>query len=121
MKVEVVDGFDPLPVSSYSETSYGFQIIKKSILDVFPQLTVAPGRKNQRIIYLKALNFSFTYNINVLGQTHHVSVPKLWELYHISKNQVKICRNDKAHDLGKLLCLVLLASCLALSHVKSPP
>ncbi|XP_056450316.1 N-fatty-acyl-amino acid synthase/hydrolase PM20D1.2 [Gadus chalcogrammus] len=43
VKVEVVDGFDPLPVSSYSETSYGFQIIKKSILDVFPQLTVAPG------------------------------------------------------------------------------
>ena len=60
MKVEVVDGFDPLPVSSYSETSYGFQILKKSILDVFPQLTVAPGRKNPRMLYLKALNFSCT-------------------------------------------------------------
>ncbi|CAL8367367.1 unnamed protein product [Lota lota] len=43
VKVELVHGFDPLPVSSYSETSYGYQILKKSILDVFPQLTVAPG------------------------------------------------------------------------------
>uniref|UniRef100_A0A8C4ZZR5 Peptidase M20 domain containing 1, tandem duplicate 2 n=1 Tax=Gadus morhua TaxID=8049 RepID=A0A8C4ZZR5_GADMO len=48
VKVEVVDGFDPLPVSSYSETSYGFQIIKKSILDstlrpviCFPGICVA--------------------------------------------------------------------------------
>ncbi|CAL8319261.1 unnamed protein product [Merluccius merluccius] len=43
VRVELLDGFDPLPISSYSETSFGFQILKKSILDVFPQVTVAPG------------------------------------------------------------------------------
>lgn len=41
--MELVDGFDPLPVSSYDETSFGFQIIKKTVLDQFPQVTVAPG------------------------------------------------------------------------------
>ncbi|KAG7251480.1 hypothetical protein CRUP_006166, partial [Coryphaenoides rupestris] len=43
VKVDLVDGFDPLPVSSYNETTFGFQILKKTILDVFPQVTVAPG------------------------------------------------------------------------------
>uniref|UniRef100_A0A8K9UU97 Peptidase M20 dimerisation domain-containing protein n=1 Tax=Oncorhynchus mykiss TaxID=8022 RepID=A0A8K9UU97_ONCMY len=43
VKMELVDGFDPLPVSSYDETSFGFQIIKKTVLDQFPQVTVAPG------------------------------------------------------------------------------
>lgn len=45
VKMELVDGFDPLPVSSYDETSFGFQIIKKTVLDQFPQVTVAPGKK----------------------------------------------------------------------------
>lgn len=48
MKIELVDGFDPLPVSSYGETSFGFQIIKKTVLDLFPQVTVAPGKKPNR-------------------------------------------------------------------------
>lgn len=43
MKLELVDGFDPLPVSSMDETSFGYQIIKKTVLDVFPTVTVAPG------------------------------------------------------------------------------
>ncbi|KAJ8377697.1 hypothetical protein AAFF_G00254780 [Aldrovandia affinis] len=43
VKVELVQGFDPLPVSSYDEASFGFQIIKKTVLDLFPQLSVAPG------------------------------------------------------------------------------
>uniref|UniRef100_A0A4W5PR23 Peptidase M20 domain containing 1 n=1 Tax=Hucho hucho TaxID=62062 RepID=A0A4W5PR23_9TELE len=43
VKIELVDGFDPLPVSSYDETSFGFQTIKKTLLDQFPQVTVAPG------------------------------------------------------------------------------
>lgn len=42
--MEVVDGFDPLPVSSTDEKSFGFQIIKKTVLDLFPSVTVAPGR-----------------------------------------------------------------------------
>uniref|UniRef100_A0A3P9J3P6 Peptidase M20 domain containing 1, tandem duplicate 2 n=1 Tax=Oryzias latipes TaxID=8090 RepID=A0A3P9J3P6_ORYLA len=43
VKVELVDGFDPLPVSSADERSFGFQIIKKTVLDLFPTVTVAPG------------------------------------------------------------------------------
>uniref|UniRef100_A0A8C7KMN1 Peptidase M20 domain containing 1 n=1 Tax=Oncorhynchus kisutch TaxID=8019 RepID=A0A8C7KMN1_ONCKI len=43
VKMELVNGFDPLPVSSYDETSFGFQTIKKTLLDQFPQVTVAPG------------------------------------------------------------------------------
>lgn len=44
MKIELVDGFDPLPVSSADEKSFGFQIIKKTVVDMFPAVTVAPGR-----------------------------------------------------------------------------
>lgn len=46
MKIELVDGFDPLPVSSADEKSFGFQIIKKTVLDVLPTVTIAPGRLN---------------------------------------------------------------------------
>lgn len=50
MKIELVDGFDPLPVSSADEKSFGFQIIKKTALDMFPTVTVAPGRIHIDII-----------------------------------------------------------------------
>ncbi|KAF1390194.1 hypothetical protein PFLUV_G00055560 [Perca fluviatilis] len=43
VKMELVNGFDPLPVSSADEKSFGFQIIKKTVLDIFPTVTVAPG------------------------------------------------------------------------------
>lgn len=43
MKMELLDGFDPLPFSSYDETSFGFQIIRKTVLDMFPSVNVAPG------------------------------------------------------------------------------
>uniref|UniRef100_A0A4W6DLU1 Peptidase M20 domain containing 1, tandem duplicate 2 n=1 Tax=Lates calcarifer TaxID=8187 RepID=A0A4W6DLU1_LATCA len=43
VKIELVDGFDPLPISSADEKSFGFQIIKKTVLDMFPTVTVAPG------------------------------------------------------------------------------
>ncbi|XP_053338993.1 N-fatty-acyl-amino acid synthase/hydrolase PM20D1.2-like [Clarias gariepinus] len=43
VKVNLTNGFDPLPVSSFDEQSFGFQIIKKTILDMFPDVTVAPG------------------------------------------------------------------------------
>ncbi|KAF5903454.1 N-fatty-acyl-amino acid synthase/hydrolase PM20D1 [Clarias magur] len=42
VKVNLISGFDPLPVSSFGEQSFGFQIIKKTILDMFPEVTVAP-------------------------------------------------------------------------------
>ncbi len=44
VKIELVEGFDPLPISSTDEKSFGFQIIKKTVLDLFPTVTVAPGR-----------------------------------------------------------------------------
>ncbi|XP_053499242.1 N-fatty-acyl-amino acid synthase/hydrolase PM20D1.2 [Ictalurus furcatus] len=43
VKVKLMKGFDPLPISSYDEQSFGFQIIKKTVLDMFPEVTVAPG------------------------------------------------------------------------------
>ncbi|XP_077371370.1 N-fatty-acyl-amino acid synthase/hydrolase PM20D1.2 [Festucalex cinctus] len=43
VKIELIEGFDPLPVSSSDEKSYGFQIIKKTVLDMFPTVAVAPG------------------------------------------------------------------------------
>ncbi|KAL3974750.1 MFS transporter (glycerol-3-phosphate transporter) [Sarotherodon galilaeus] len=43
VKVELVDGFDPLPISGADEKAFGFQIIKKTVLDLFPTVTVAPG------------------------------------------------------------------------------
>ena len=44
VKIELINGFDPEPVSSSDEKSFGFQIIKKTVLDIFPTVTVAPGR-----------------------------------------------------------------------------
>ncbi|XP_057175777.1 N-fatty-acyl-amino acid synthase/hydrolase PM20D1.1-like [Triplophysa rosa] len=41
--VELMKGFDPLPVSSYDEHTFGYQIIKKTAKDIFPQVTVTPG------------------------------------------------------------------------------
>lgn len=43
VKIELVEGFDPLPISSIDEKAFGFQIIKKTVLDMFPSLTIAPG------------------------------------------------------------------------------
>ncbi|KAF4078226.1 hypothetical protein AMELA_G00196910 [Ameiurus melas] len=43
VKVQLMKGFDPLPISSYDEQSFGFQIIKKTVLDMFPEITVVPG------------------------------------------------------------------------------
>uniref|UniRef100_A0A8D3D8B0 Peptidase M20 domain containing 1, tandem duplicate 1 n=1 Tax=Scophthalmus maximus TaxID=52904 RepID=A0A8D3D8B0_SCOMX len=43
VKIELISGFEAPPVSSSDEKSFGFQIIKKTVLDVFPTVTVAPG------------------------------------------------------------------------------
>lgn len=51
--MELVEGFDPLPVSSADEKSFGFQIIKKTVLDMFPTVTVAPGSIHIDFIVLK--------------------------------------------------------------------
>ncbi|XP_056094198.1 N-fatty-acyl-amino acid synthase/hydrolase PM20D1.1 [Rhinichthys klamathensis goyatoka] len=43
VKVELVSGFDPLPISSYDDDTFGYQIIKKTVHDIFPQVAVTPG------------------------------------------------------------------------------
>nr|XP_055044045.1 N-fatty-acyl-amino acid synthase/hydrolase PM20D1.1 [Misgurnus anguillicaudatus] len=43
VKVELIEGFDPLPISYYNEYTFGYQIIKKTAKDIFPQITVTPG------------------------------------------------------------------------------
>lgn len=43
VKLELIEGFEPLPVSSTDKKSFGFQIIKKTVLEQFPSVTVAPG------------------------------------------------------------------------------
>lgn len=43
VKIELVNGFDPLPISSYDERSFGYQIIKKTVQGMFPHVSVAPG------------------------------------------------------------------------------
>jgi len=44
VKVELVSGFDPLPISSYDDDTFGYQIIKKTVNDIFPQVAVTPGK-----------------------------------------------------------------------------
>jgi len=44
VKVEMVNGFDPLPISSYDDDTFGYQIIKKTVNDIFPQVAVTPGK-----------------------------------------------------------------------------
>ncbi|KAJ0064343.1 hypothetical protein NL108_006352, partial [Boleophthalmus pectinirostris] len=43
VKMDIVNGFDPLPISPYDETSFGYQLIKKTVLDLYPSVTVVPG------------------------------------------------------------------------------
>ncbi|XP_029428786.1 N-fatty-acyl-amino acid synthase/hydrolase PM20D1-like [Rhinatrema bivittatum] len=44
VKLNVQDAFDPLPVSPYDEDSFGFQIIRRTIHEVFSEVSmVAPG------------------------------------------------------------------------------
>ncbi|KAL4645980.1 putative carboxypeptidase PM20D1 [Arapaima gigas] len=43
VKIELITGFDPLPLSSFDDKAFGYQIIKKTLLDMFPQVSVAPG------------------------------------------------------------------------------
>lgn len=50
-----MNGFDPLPISSYDEQSFGFQIITKTVLDMFPEVTVAPGEFIYLFIFIQLL------------------------------------------------------------------
>ncbi|XP_043932773.1 N-fatty-acyl-amino acid synthase/hydrolase PM20D1 isoform X2 [Protopterus annectens] len=43
VKVEIEDAYNPIPSSSYSTDAFGFQTVKKTIKDIFPDVLVAPG------------------------------------------------------------------------------
>lgn len=59
VKIELVEGFDPLPISSTDEKAFGFQIIKKTVLDLFPSVTIAPGRIKEDAAFLAFLQNVF--------------------------------------------------------------
>ncbi|XP_006000451.1 N-fatty-acyl-amino acid synthase/hydrolase PM20D1.2 [Latimeria chalumnae] len=43
IQIHVNVSFDPLPISSYGADSFGYQIIKKTMQESFPQIPVVPG------------------------------------------------------------------------------
>ncbi|XP_069094672.1 N-fatty-acyl-amino acid synthase/hydrolase PM20D1 isoform X1 [Pleurodeles waltl] len=43
VKITIASAFDPLPVSPYDEKSFGYQIVGRTIRDVFSEITFAPG------------------------------------------------------------------------------
>ena len=43
VKIDLLNGFDPLPVSDYTDKAFGYQVIKKTVLDMFPHVAIAPG------------------------------------------------------------------------------
>uniref|UniRef100_A0A8D0GRR3 Peptidase M20 domain containing 1 n=1 Tax=Sphenodon punctatus TaxID=8508 RepID=A0A8D0GRR3_SPHPU len=44
VKIELVDAFDPLPVSPWHDQALGVQIFRQTLLDVFPDVgSIAPG------------------------------------------------------------------------------
>ncbi|XP_067913451.1 N-fatty-acyl-amino acid synthase/hydrolase PM20D1.2-like isoform X2 [Heterodontus francisci] len=43
VKIEVLDHHPSLPMSSYDDTSFGYQVIKGTIGNIFPEVAVAPG------------------------------------------------------------------------------
>ncbi|XP_041051866.1 N-fatty-acyl-amino acid synthase/hydrolase PM20D1-like isoform X2 [Carcharodon carcharias] len=43
VKIEVLQHHPSLPLSSYNDNSFGYQVIKGTIRDVFPAVAIAPG------------------------------------------------------------------------------
>ncbi|XP_048467888.1 N-fatty-acyl-amino acid synthase/hydrolase PM20D1 [Rhincodon typus] len=43
VKIEVLQHYPSLPMSSYDDTSFGYQVIKGTIQNIFPEVAVAPG------------------------------------------------------------------------------
>lgn len=43
VKVDFLDGFDPLPISPHNELAFGYQIIKSTVEHMFPETLVIPG------------------------------------------------------------------------------
>ncbi|XP_072419863.1 N-fatty-acyl-amino acid synthase/hydrolase PM20D1-like [Chiloscyllium punctatum] len=43
VKIEVLQHYPSLPMSSYDDTSFGYQVIKGTIGNIFPEVAIAPG------------------------------------------------------------------------------
>lgn len=87
MKVEFVSGFDPLPVSSYDDDTFGYQIIKKTVRDIFPQVTVSPGKAFSIVITVIFALYQELKGFKCLLQTS-LTHEKLLLLLVLSTNQL---------------------------------
>ncbi|XP_059806081.1 N-fatty-acyl-amino acid synthase/hydrolase PM20D1-like isoform X1 [Hypanus sabinus] len=43
VKIEVLESSPPIPMSSYDDDAFGYQVIKATIGNIFPDVTVTPG------------------------------------------------------------------------------
>lgn len=50
VELSVVNSFDPLPISPYDESNFGYQILQRTIYSVFSGVAIAPGTFFSKII-----------------------------------------------------------------------
>lgn len=55
VKIDVVDAFDPLPVSPWDDQTFGVHIFQRTILDTFPDVdSVVPGNSKHMMIIVSS-------------------------------------------------------------------
>lgn len=61
VKIDVVEAFDPLPVSPWDEQTFAIHIFQKTILDTFPDVdSVVPGDSRHMMIIVSSSAFPFS-------------------------------------------------------------
>ncbi|NXX69846.1 P20D1 hydrolase, partial [Spizella passerina] len=60
VKIDVVEAFDPLPISPWDEQTFAIHIFQKTILDIFPDVdSVVPGDSRHMMIFVSSSAFPF--------------------------------------------------------------
>lgn len=55
VKIDVVEAFDPLPVSPWDDQTFGVHVFQRTILDTFPNVdSVVPGNSKHMMIIVSA-------------------------------------------------------------------
>lgn len=55
VKIDVVEAFDPLPVSPWDDQTFGVHIFQRTILDIFPAVdSVVPGNSKHVVIIVSS-------------------------------------------------------------------
>lgn len=55
MKIDVVEAFDPLPISPWDDQTFGVHIFQRTILDTFPDVdSVVPGNSKHMMIIVSS-------------------------------------------------------------------